>query len=67
MFVTFYAYICGMTNTKMGKEKPDVLVISFPQSHKELHDAIISNAEKNKVSVAHYVRSLLYASMKNQK
>ena len=56
-----------MDTTKKGKEKPDVLVISFPQSHKELRDAIVENAEKNKVSVAHYVRSLLYASMKNQK
>lgn len=47
----------------MKQIKPKVLAISFPEDHFELHDIIVENAAKNRVTVSHYTRSLLYACM----
>lgn len=44
-------------------EKPKYLVVSITEPHEELLEVIKAKAREKKVSVSHYVRSLLYDAM----
>lgn len=50
----------------METKKQHLLVVSIPPTHKELLDAIEANAKKEKVSVSHYTRTLLYSILKDK-
>lgn len=54
-------YICGM---KYDKTK--YLVVSIGEMHEELMETIKQNAVKEKASVSHYVRSLLYKAISSE-
>lgn len=48
----------------MENNKTKYLVISIPETHGELLEAIKNNSKKHKVSISQYVRTLLYTSLK---